>query len=134
MLLDGLSYNDHFLSPDEQRTLVQTILALDFVHDRFRGQQLKRRYAQFGYAYASTGRRLTPAPAFPPFLTAIVEKANARHPSGVAFDQCIITHYPPGAGIGWHTDAAGFGEVIIAVSLGPVLTAVATPTSRPRRW
>ena len=38
-------------------------------------------------------------------------------PSDTRFDQCIVTYYPVGAGIGWHTDAERFGDTILAVSL-----------------
>jgi alkylated DNA repair dioxygenase AlkB len=29
----------------------------------------------------------------------------------------LVTHYPPGAGIGWHRDAPAFGRVV-GISLG----------------
>ena len=37
--------------------------------------------------------------------------------SGTEFNQCIVTHYPEGAGIGWHTEAPVFGDCIIGISL-----------------
>jgi alkylated DNA repair dioxygenase AlkB len=91
---------------------------LTFAHDRFRGQELKREYAQFGYRYVSTGRKLQPAPGVPDFLRELVTKAGAHYPKVATFNQCIATHYPSGAGIGRHTDADRFGDVIIAISLG----------------
>jgi alkylated DNA repair protein (DNA oxidative demethylase) len=47
-------------------------------------------------------------------------KARCAQVVGVldAFDQVIVSEYPPGAGIGWHTDAAVFGETILGLSLG----------------
>jgi alkylated DNA repair dioxygenase AlkB len=113
----GFSYIDNFLSPDEQDNLLQTIRTLDFTHDTFRRQTLKRSYAQFGYAYVSTGRKLKPAAQFPDFLTALIEKTTPYTPELAIFNQCIFTHYPKGAGIGWHMDADRFGECIIAVSI-----------------
>jgi alkylated DNA repair protein (DNA oxidative demethylase) len=113
----GLSYIAEFLSPDEQGSLLQEIRELHFTHDRFRGQQLKRRYAQFGYAYVSIGRKLLPAAPFPVFLTALIEKASPHTRVGTLFNQCIVTHYPKTAGIGWHQDADRFSGCIIAVSL-----------------
>jgi alkylated DNA repair protein (DNA oxidative demethylase) len=114
---DGFAYIPKFLTPSEQATLLVQLRELAFAHDTFRGQQLKRSYAQFGYAYGSTGRKLQPAPSFPTFLHDLISKALPHCPVGTAFDQCIITHYPAGAGIGWHTDAPAFGDCIIAVSL-----------------
>jgi alkylated DNA repair dioxygenase AlkB len=113
----GLEYVADFLSGEEQATLLRELRALPFQHDTFRGQQLKRSYAQFGYAYVSTGRRLEATAAMPEFLRAVIDKVRPRCPDGTEFNQCIVTHYPPGSGIGWHTDAAGFGECVVGVSL-----------------
>jgi hypothetical protein len=94
----GFSYISGFLSPDEQLSLLGHLRSLDYAHDTFRGQRLKRRYAQFGYAYVSTGRRLTPVAPLPDFLTAIIVKGRPHCPEGSRFNQCIVTHYPEGAG------------------------------------
>jgi alkylated DNA repair dioxygenase AlkB len=114
----GFSYVAPFLGPDEQLALLRQLRSLDYAHDRFRGQRLKRGYAQFGYAYVSTGRRLTPAAPLPDFLTALIDEGRPQCPPGGRFNQCIVTHYPGGAGIGWHTDAPRFGGCIMALSLG----------------
>lgn len=116
-LPEGFSYVPGFLAPLEQDVLLAQVRALPFVHDRFYGQPLKRRYSQFGAAYVSIGRKLVPAPSFPGYLASIVEQAMLHCPGAVRFDQCIVTHYPVGAGIGWHTDADCFGDTILAVSL-----------------
>jgi alkylated DNA repair dioxygenase AlkB len=115
---DGFVFVPEFLGADEQGALLWQLRDQDYEHDIFRGRRLKRSYAQFGYAYGSTGRRLTAAAPLPEFLTALIEKARPHHPAGHSFNQCIVTHYPPGAGIGWHTDAPRFGDCILAVSLG----------------
>jgi alkylated DNA repair dioxygenase AlkB len=115
---ERLTYHPGFLSPDEQRALLDLLRGLEYTHDVFRGQRLKRGYAQFGSAYVSTGRRLDPAPPLPDFLLALAARGLAHCPAGARFDQCIVTHYPADAGIGWHTDAPRFGDCIMAVSLG----------------
>lgn len=115
---EGFEYVASFLDEPEQQTLLDSISHLEFHHDSFRGQQLKRSYAQFGFAYASTGRRLHPVEPFPPFLESVITKALPLCPPGTTFDQCIITRYPSGAGIGWHVDAPSFGECIAGLSLG----------------
>src|SRR5439155_16359089 len=102
---DGLVYFPEFLIDADQQTLVGQVRDLPFIHDRFRGQPLKRAYAQFGYSYGSSGRRVTPAPPLPAFLAALAESALPHCPAGTRFNQCIVTHYPEGAGIGWHPDA-----------------------------
>jgi alkylated DNA repair dioxygenase AlkB len=115
---EGFSATPCFLDPQEQAALLRRLGGLTYGHDVFRGRRLRRSYAQFGYAYVSTGQRLVPAPPLPGFLTTLIEKSLPHCPMGTAFDQCIVTHYPEGTGIGWHTDATRFGECIMAVSLG----------------
>ncbi len=114
----GFLYVADFLSSEEQAGLLRELQALEFQHDRFRGQRLKRGYAQFGYAYVSTGRKLETTTAMPVFLKAVIEKARPFCPGEPEFNQCIVTHYPEGSGIGWHTDAPRFGECVVGVSLG----------------
>jgi alkylated DNA repair protein (DNA oxidative demethylase) len=108
----------NFLSAEEQATLLRELRALRYQHDTFRGQRLKRGYAQFGYAYVSTGRKVETTAAMPEFLRAVIDKARPHCPGGAGFNQCIVTHYPAGSGIGWHTDAPRFGECVVGVSLG----------------
>jgi alkylated DNA repair dioxygenase AlkB len=115
---EGFLYVPHLLSHDEQRTLVEQLQGLTFEHDQFRGQRLKRGYAQFGYAYVSTGRRLDLTEPIPDFLAAVLARAKPHLPPNALFNQCIVTHYPEGSGIGWHTDAPRFGECVVGVSLG----------------
>jgi DNA oxidative demethylase len=113
----GFLYNPDFLFLNEQVALLHELQSLTYTHDVFRGQKLKRRYAQFGYSYVSTGRKLKVALPIPTFLQTLIEKASPYYPNSIKFTQCIVTHYPPGAGIGWHTDAPLFGEYILCVSL-----------------
>jgi alkylated DNA repair dioxygenase AlkB len=115
---EGFSYVPDFLSRSEQRSLLRRLSELPFEHDTFRGTRLKRSYAQFGYAYVSNGRKLTPAAPLPDYLEALIAKGLPHCPEGARFNQCIVSHYPPGSGIGWHTDAPRFGECVMAVSLG----------------
>jgi alkylated DNA repair protein (DNA oxidative demethylase) len=114
---EGFLYIPDFLLLNEQVTLLHELQSLIYKHDVFRGQKLKREYAQFGYSYVSTGRKLEVAPMIPAFLQTLIKKASPYYPNDFMFTQCIVTHYPPSAGIGWHTDAPVFGEYIIGVSL-----------------
>lgn len=114
---EGFLYIPDFLSFNEQASLLHELRSLVYKHDVFRGQKLKRGYAQFGYSYVSTGRKLEVAPIIPAFLQTLIKKASPYYPNSIKFTQCIVTHYPPGAGIGWHTDAPLFGEYILCFSL-----------------
>ena len=112
-------YVPEFLARSEHEVLLDRLRALHFDHDVFRGQRLKRGWAQFGYQYLSIGRRLVEAPPLSPFLARLVETGSTLCPDHVEpFNQCIATHYPMGSGIGWHTDATRFGDVIMGISLG----------------
>jgi DNA oxidative demethylase len=115
---EGFLYVADFLISEEQAAFLRELRALNYEHDTFRGQRLKRAYVQFGYAYVSTGRKLEAALAMPEWLHAIICKARAYCPNSGVFNQCIVTHYPAGSGIGWHTDAPRFGECVAGVSLG----------------
>lgn len=114
----GLLYIPAFLSAEDQLSLLRELETLDYKHDSFRGQKLKRSYAQFGFEYVSTGHGLKQAPSIPEFLSRLIEKVVKHHLPEETFNQVIVTRYPAGAGIGWHTDAPVFGECIFAVSLG----------------
>jgi alkylated DNA repair protein (DNA oxidative demethylase) len=115
---DGLLYVPGFLSEEEHATLLRELRVLHYEHDVFRGQRLKRGYAQFGFSYVSTGRKLERVAEMPDFLRVVIEKAQNLFKSREPFNQCIVTHYPPNSGIGWHTDAPRFGECVVGVSLG----------------
>ncbi len=115
---EGFLYVADFLSPEEQAALLDELQNLEFQHDTFRGRRLKRGYAQFGYAYVSTGRKLETTAVMPAFLKAVIKKTRPFCPDEPEFNQCIVTHYPEESGIGWHTDAPRFGECVVGVSLG----------------
>ena len=90
---------------------------LSFYHDTFRGRALKREYSQFGFRYGSSGRKLEREAQFPGFLLELAEKARPFCIPEEPINQCIVARYPPGAGIGWHTDASSFGNCIVGMSL-----------------
>jgi alkylated DNA repair dioxygenase AlkB len=114
---EGFTYVQAILSPDEQETLLCEVRDLPYEHDVFRGQLMKRAWAQFGYSYVSVGQKLTPAPQMPPYLKTVIEKAAPYYPAGIEFAQCIVTRYVPGAAIGWHADSKRFGDCVLGVSL-----------------
>jgi alkylated DNA repair dioxygenase AlkB len=115
---DGFCYFPNFLDLGEGLELSKRLGELPFEHPVARGRRLRRGHAQFGHAYVTARRRLVPAPPMPEFLTALIARALPLCPPGTRFDQCIVTEYPAGAGIGWHTDAPHFGGCIMGVSLG----------------
>ena len=114
---EGFEYNDKFLSFPQQIQVLKELRGLHYEHEMFRGQLMKREWAQFGYRYKAAARKVTPAPPMPMYLETILQNARVYYPDELTFTQCIITKYSAGSGIGFHADAAVFGDYVLAVSL-----------------
>jgi len=112
---EGFFYKPDFLSFAHQLNVLKELRGLHYEPEMFRGQLMKREWAQFGYSYKAAARKVTPAPAMPAYLQALLQNASAYYPDDLTFTQCIVTKYPQ-AGIGWHSDAAVFGEYILGIS------------------
>ena len=115
---EGFLYFSAFLSPSEIDQYMKWVVSLTFEHQKFRGQMMKRGQAMFGYEYRANFRNVQQAAPFPTILQDLAGRVKSLCPSEVCFNQCIITEYPPGAGIGWHTDARVFSDCIAGLSLG----------------
>jgi alkylated DNA repair dioxygenase AlkB len=116
-LPDGFTYHADFVSADEERALLGGVRALEYHDVKMRGQVARRRTTHFGWTYGYETWRIEPGPPIPDFLAEL--RARAAALGGVAPDELVevlVTHYAPGAGIGWHRDAPMFG-VVIGVSL-----------------
>ena len=109
----GFVYRADLVSAAEERDLVEQIRALPFAEIRMRGQVARRRTVHFGWLYGYESYRIEPGPPLPAFLLPL--RARAAGLAGVAPDalaEILVTEYPAGAGIGWHRDAPGFGDVV----------------------
>ena len=121
-VIEGLRYVPEFLSPQEQRSLLERLEAIRFdqwQQVRMRGQLARRRKLAYGYNYEPSDRALSPAPPIPGDLLPLRDRFAAE--LGVAPEtlaQATLTYYPPGAGIGRHKDAPFFGDTVVGVSLG----------------
>jgi alkylated DNA repair dioxygenase AlkB len=116
-LPDGFLYQTRFISPEEERTLLDEISRLEFHEVRMHGVVARRRVIQYGWKYAFDRARLTEGPEIPPFLVPLRDRAAAL--AGVepdALSEALLTEYQPGAPIGWHRDAPGFG-IVVGISL-----------------
>src|SRR5438128_2295706 len=81
------------------------------------GQVARRRTIHFGWTYGYETWRVEPGPPIPAFLLGVRSRAaRLARVDPDAMAEVLITHYPPGAGIGWHRDAPAFG-VVVGVSL-----------------
>jgi alkylated DNA repair dioxygenase AlkB len=116
-------------------SLREALALLDFARNApyetfvFHGYLAKRRVAHFGFGYTFASHTTVAAPPIPEPITGILQRAAAL--AGYPpehFGAALLTHYPPGAGIGWHRDAPSFGTPVIGISLG------APATLRLRPW
>ena len=114
----GFVYQPDFLTAEEERALLAEVTTLEFHDVKMRGQVARRRTTHFGWTYGYETWRIEPGPPIPHFLLALRPRAAAlgRLPPEELVE-VLVTHYPPGAGIGWHRDAPMFG-IVVGVSLG----------------
>ena len=115
--LEGLLYQEDFITPDDELGLLERIRALDFHEMKMRGVVARRRVIHYGVKYSFETFKATAGPPIPEFLLPLRARAGAF--ANVGADQlaeALITEYSPGAAIGWHRDASPFG-IVIGISL-----------------
>ena len=116
---EGFAYHADVMTEVEERALLDGLKALAFGEVRMRGQVARRRTIHFGWTYGYETWRVEPGPPIPAFL--LGARSRAARLAGVDADtmaEVLVTHYPPGAGIGWHRDAPAFGVVVGVLLLG----------------
>ena len=93
---------------------------LPFAEFQFQGFTGKRRTVSFGWRYDFNSMELNRTEDMPEFLLPLRETA-ARFAGlpAASLQQVLLTHYPPGAAIGWHKDRPVFGEVVGISLLAP---------------
>lgn len=122
-LPEGFRYTPEFLSAEEEMRLIGHFSKIQWQLVKMHGVIAKRRVAHFGLDYGYESWKLSDGPPVPEFVEPIAVKAAMQ--LGVAREEIaalLITHYPAGAGIGWHRDAPMFGESVFGVSLGSSCT------------
>lgn len=111
-LPEGFVYRDDFLSPDEERFLLEAIAAVEFDTFEMRGVVARRRVKFYGRAYDDI-----PSAPMADFLMPL--RIKLAEWAGVAakdFAMALINEYPLGATIGWHRDAPQY-DITAGVSL-----------------
>ena len=118
VLPEGLRHADDFLTPEEERRLLDHFQTLEFHQIKMRGVVARRRVIQYGWKYNLENFKMTDGPPIPSFLIPVRDRAAdfARLPAE-QLSEALIMEYAPGATIGWHRDAPGFG-VVVGISLG----------------
>ncbi|HET7547970.1 MAG TPA: alpha-ketoglutarate-dependent dioxygenase AlkB [Usitatibacter sp.] len=116
-LPNGLALVPAFLTPREERMLLEAIRGLELREAQYKQYTARRRIASFGAQYDFDANELRPAPGLPPFLEPL--RARVGEWLGIAADEfthALVSEYRPGTPLGWHRDVPEF-EVIVGVSL-----------------
>ncbi|MDB5252862.1 MAG: 2OG-Fe(II) oxygenase [Flaviaesturariibacter sp.] len=114
---EGFSYEPGFLSSTEEEELLAAVQELSLSAFVFQGYEAKRRVASFGLDYSFDKGALLKGSEIPPAFRPAVEKVAAH--LGIAagaFEELLVTEYPPGSVINWHRDAPPF-DLIAGLSL-----------------
>ena len=114
----GFRYYEDAITEEQENELLTFVRKLDFQPYVMRGQASRRGIVRFGHDYGPIGgthHRVQPlSPELKKLRAIAAEKANVLAEDFVA---CVVTCYPPGATIGWHSDMTQFGPVVFGVSL-----------------
>lgn len=117
LLPEGFRYEPAFLSAAEEEALLERVQALAFQEVRMRGVAAKRRVVQYGWRYSFESFRMSEGPGLPDFLVPLRDRAAVlAQAAPAALAEALVTEYSPGAAIGWHRDAPGFG-IVVGISL-----------------
>jgi DNA oxidative demethylase len=114
----GLIYVPGFITIAEHDDLLVFIETIDLEQPVIQGQAAKRAVKHFGVHYDMAARKTEPGPPVPEELIALRDRcADAASVDREHVVECLVTRYPPGSGIGWHSDAPMFGSKVMGVSL-----------------
>ncbi len=114
---DGFSYQENFISVEEENILLEVIQQQQLDTFIFQGFEAKRKFASFGFDYSFDKRALSKGKEIPPGFNFLIDKVGKyvdRKPK--EFAELLILEYPAGAVINWHRDAPPF-DIIIGISL-----------------
>lgn len=116
----GLAFEPEFVTADEQRELLDHLVALPLREARYKEYTARRRVFAWGSRFDFQEYRLQPRAIveLPVPLQALRERLAAW--AGVApgdFVHVMVSEYRTGTPLGWHRDAPDY-EVIVGVSLG----------------
>ena len=113
----GFRYEADFISPDEEKDLLEVINTIPLHQMQFQGYEAKRKVASFGFDWSFEKRVLSKGKDIPSSFDWLVEKVALKiglRRQDIA--ELLVTEYPPGSVINWHRDAPPF-DIIIGISL-----------------
>lgn len=115
--IEGLRYENGFLSRDEEAGLLRLVQGWPLKEMRYKEYTARRRGIGFGGSYDFDTHRLKPGAPLPAELHPLRDKAAAW--AGIAPEElthALVAEYRPGTPLGWHRDVPDF-EDIVGVSL-----------------
>jgi alkylated DNA repair dioxygenase AlkB len=108
----GLSYVPEYVTAEEERALLEAIDREPWLTDWQRRRQIH------GLSYGSArGEPQTVGP-LPSWVLPLAERVRREGRVEDEIANVVVNEYLPGQGIGLHHDYPGFGETVVAVSLG----------------
>ena len=101
-LIDGLDYQDNFITSAEEQALIERLGTIDLAPFRFHGWLGNRKTQSFGWRYDFDDGSFIRGDPIPEWLEPLRTRAEAfAHLSPGDFVQTLVARYDPGAGIGW---------------------------------
>lgn len=116
--INGLVYQEAFLSEQEERELIDIIRSLPLRAAQYKQYLARRRVVSFGGSYDFDTNRLLPSIPLDRRLHQLREKVARwieQPPEDLV--HALVAEYAPGTPLGWHRDVPDF-ETIVGVSLG----------------
>ncbi len=114
---EGFLYIPDFITRTEEDTLLRRFSELTWSEVKLYGVIAKRRVIHFGMQYNYQQRKVNPVSAIPDFLQFLLPRvASIINVNENDIREILLTEYRAGAGIGWHKDAAIFGDKIVGIS------------------
>jgi alkylated DNA repair dioxygenase AlkB len=114
----GLVYRPGFITPVEERQVLDCVETMELHGVTMRGQTSRRLVRHFGLDYQYESWELVPTDPLPPGLEWLRDRcATLMGVEPGELVQTLVSMYPPGATIGWHRDAPMFGPKVAGVSL-----------------
>ena len=130
----GFLYFGDAVSEKEEFELLEFVHGLHFLPYVMRGQPSKRGIARFGHDYGPIGGGHHTVRPLPIELIRLRERAaNLANLNAKDFVASVVTRYPVGGTIGWHSDMPIFGPVVFGFSIATPCIFKLRPKLNPRR-
>jgi len=119
-LPEGMVYLPDFISPAEERDLLDCVRSLPLHEARYKEWDAKRRIVSYGGRYDFSRNQLLPADPIASFLHPLRDRiAQWSGIPALQFGYALVSEYSPGTQLGWHRDVHHFEEVVGVSLAGP---------------